>query len=55
MASRPAHSHSPIIMEGAGKKGGSNVRRNASFHALLPSRPPDSQPSPAPEVSLSVS
>ncbi|XP_070182472.1 uncharacterized protein [Littorina saxatilis] len=40
--------HSPIIMEGS-KKGSNNVRRNASFHALLPSRPPDSQPSPAPE------
>ncbi|KAL8584354.1 hypothetical protein ACOMHN_031974 [Nucella lapillus] len=44
--------HSPIIMEGGGKKGGSSVRRNASFHALLPSRPHDSQPSPAPEVRI---
>ena len=50
MTSRPTHS--PIIMEGGSKKGSSSVRRNASFHALLPSRPPDSQPSPAPEVSV---
>ncbi|XP_076445866.1 uncharacterized protein LOC143283507 [Babylonia areolata] len=47
------HTHSPIIMEGGGKKGGSGLRRNASCHAVLPSRPPESQPSPAPEDTAS--
>ncbi|CAL1544711.1 unnamed protein product [Lymnaea stagnalis] len=40
--------HSPIIMEGAlVKKHGSSVRRNQSFHGLLPSKHQDTKTSPS--------
>jgi len=38
--------HSPIIMEGATMKKASNVRRNQSFHGLLPSKHQDTKSSP---------